>query len=440
MKSIERQLHISLAIVLMIILTGLLVFANFSSRNMLQTFVTSRLDHDAMRILDALVITPNSLYVKSEQLDAIYKMPNSGHYFALRINTPTPRLLKSESLQDQELVIPHVTTETTLRDIEGPQGQRLIIRVKHYQKDGHDVLISIAEDMTRLIEKRQHFRLLFISIGLVGFVSLLLLQQFVIRRQFKQLDRSRAELKQIETGKRQQLSEDVPTEIYPLVKEFNHSLSIMQQRMERSRHSLGNLAHALKTPLSILMQNLTNKAAIKQAERIRQLTDRELKRARMAGLGNTNERFNPHNELPTLIDVLKQSHQKNNLEVSLNISDSVTHFGDREDMLELLGNLMDNAFKWAKSRVMISLLEKQAEIHIIIEDDGTGKKVAKLDQLTQRGTRLDETVEGHGLGLAICKDIVKLYGGSIHFGRSKNLGGFLTTISIPLFRSSDQLS
>jgi len=433
MKSIEQKLHTSLAIVLMLILTGLLVFANFSTRNLLQTFITSRLDHDAMRIIDALSISPQNLHMQPEKLDAIYKTAYSGHYFALRSNALPLKVLRSESLQDKHLVIPDITTETTLRDIKGPRQQRLIVRVKHYQKDGHNIVISIAEDMSLLIEKRRHFRLLFISIGLIGFISLLLLQHFVIRRQFKQLDQSRAELKKIESGERQQLSEDVPTEIYPLVKEFNHSLSIMQQRMERSRNSLGNLAHALKTPLSILMQNLDkNKPAIKQAERIRQLTDRELKRARMAGLGNTSQRFNPREELPVLIGVLKQAHQKNQLNVTLNISDSVTVFGDREDMLELLGNLLDNAYKWSNEQISCSLVNiGNKTTQIIIEDDGEGQQSEILEQLTQRGTRIDESVEGHGLGLAICKDIVKLYGGSIHFDRSKKLGGFLVKILLP---------
>ncbi len=432
MKSIEQKLHVSLAIILILILSGLLIFANFSTRNMLQTFVTSRLEHDAMRLHHALSFE-DGIQVKQKQLDPIYKTPYSGHYYAIRIKQPASTTLYSPSLQGKTLKTPWVKTETTLRDIKGPQGQRLIIQVKRYQKNGRDIVIAIAEDMSLLIEKRKHFRMLFISIGLVGLISLLLSQHFIIRRQFRQLDNTRTELKQIGNGEREQLSEDVPTEIYPLVREFNHSLSIMQQRMERSRNSLGNLAHALKTPLSILMQNLDNNyPAIKQAKRIRQLTDRELKRARMAGLGNTRQRFDPRAELSTLVNVLKQAHQKNKLEVALQIDDSITQFGDREDMLELIGNLMDNACKWAKSKVFCTISIKADHFtRIIIEDDGETKPTQELEKITQRGARLDESIKGHGLGLAICKDIVKLYGGTIHFKQSEKLGGFLVEVLLP---------
>jgi signal transduction histidine kinase len=265
---------------------------------------------------------------------------------------------------------------------------------------------------------------------------------------FKHLDNSRQEIKQIETGDRQKLSENVPTEIYPLVKEFNHSLSSMQQRIERSRNALGNLAHALKTPLSLLMQNLEQaqepsqannpkhlesalSQAKKQAERIRQLTDRELKRARLAGLGNSAERFDAEQELATLINVLKQAHPNKQLEISCQIANEVKPFADREDMIELLGNLLDNAFKWAEGHVICHITQHTNTINLCIEDDGKGITASALTQLTQRGIRLDESVEGHGLGLAICKDIVNIYNGKIHFEQSVTLGGLSVTVSLP---------
>jgi len=443
MKSLERQLQTSLATVLILILLGLLLIAGISTRNLLVGFVTSRLEHDSKRVLDTLLITANNpelAKVRWRRLNPIYNTPDSGHYYKIsfRNKKGAETILRSPSLKDSNIPAPDNKTPTTLHDIPGPQGQHLIVWSKKYNKNGQDVIISIAEDMSLLMKNRRYFSFLFIGMGLIGVVLMLALQRLVIRRLFKHLDNSRQEIKQIESGERQQLSEEVPTEIYPLVKEFNLSLSLMQQRMDRSRNSLGNLAHALKTPLSLLMQQLDNKEtelpqAKKQAERIRQLTERELKRARLAGLGNTTQRFDPREELATLIEVLKQSHQKSNLVVNYSIADDVQLFGDREDMLELVGNLLDNAFKWAKSEIVCSLFieESTGNTNIIIEDDGAGGTAKELDQLTQRGTRLDESVEGHGLGLAICKDIVKLYAGTIRFDRSKKLGGFLVEVNLP---------
>ena len=443
MKSLERQLQTSLAVVLLLILLGLVIVANLSTRSLLQEFVTSRLELDAERLLDTLDMSAKYPKVKWGRINPIYSAANSGHYYAIKLNGNS-NILYSPSLQGEALLTPKDSelkhnAPTIVHDLVGPQGQHLIVWTKAYNKDGQGIIISIAEDMSLLMENRQYFSFLFISIGVVGFFLILALQRIVIRRLFKRLDKSRQEIQQIESGERQQLSEDVPAEIYPLVKEFNHSLSLMQQRMERSRNSLGNLAHALKTPLSLLMQQLDRgeseedlKQAKRQAERIRQLTDRELKRARLAGLGNTTQRFDPREELPTLIEVLKQAHQKAGLKVSLDIGSSIKLFGDREDMLELMGNLMDNAYKWAKSQISLSVAVDQNNINIVVEDDGAGKTVQELEQLAQRGVRLDESVEGHGLGLAICNDIVKLYAGSIHFSQSKELGGFHVTVNLPM--------
>ena len=443
MKSLERQLQTSLAIMLIIILLGLVLIANFSTRNLLQEFVTSRLNDDATRLFDALEINQGMAKVRWRRINPTYNTPNSGHYYAVKL--ADGRTLYSPSLGETTIPTPTDSqllhnAASTVHDVAGPQEQHLIIWSKAYIKNGQHVVISISEDMSLLMKNRQYFSLLFVGIGLAGFFLMLALQRFVIRRLFKHLDHSRQEIKQIESGQRQELSEDVPTEIYPLVKEFNHSLSLMQHRMERSRNSLGNLAHALKTPLSLLMQNLDSgedlPQAKRQAERIRQLTERELKRARLAGLGNTSQRFDPREELPTLINVLKQAHNKAGLKAKLSIDNSVKLFGDREDMLELLGNLMDNAFKWAESQISCSVSLKEdagnKNINIIIEDDGIGKKPEELEQLAQRGVRLDESVEGHGLGLAICKDIVKLYAGSINFNYSEALGGFQVEVILPI--------
>lgn len=285
-------------------------------------------------------------------------------------------------------------------------------------------------------DHRQHrFKWVFPFLAGGGIAVVLLIQGVVIRRTFRRLDHIRAEVRELETGRINQLDENVPMEIHPIIHEFNHVLQQMQERLERSRNSLGNLTHALKGPLNLLTQHLDqeadsagNRLAKLQAERIRQLTERELKRARMAGLGNSTQRFNPHEELPVLVDVLSRIHRKPASCIQLDIAPQVSRFGDREDMLELLGNLLDNACKWARERVVCRIDTEDGRTSVVIEDDGPGRTDEELLQMTGRGVRLDESVEGHGLGLAICKDIVKLYRGSLVFGHSAKLGGVQVSV------------
>lgn len=283
----------------------------------------------------------------------------------------------------------------------------------------------------------QRFKWLFPFLAAGGIAAVLVIQGVVIRRAFRRLDRIRAELQALEAGRISKLDEAVPAEIHPVVTEFNRLLSLMQERLERSRHSLGNLAHALKGPLNLLVQHLDQEAdtpasqqARLQAERIRQLTERELKRARLAGQGNTTQRFDPRLELPVLVDVLAKIHHKSPRCITLDIAPDISRFGDREDMLELLGNLLDNACKWAREHVCCQMASVSGQVQMVVEDDGAGRSTAELQQMAERGVRLDESVEGHGLGLAICKDIVKLYGGTLTFGHSATLGGLKVTVTL----------
>ncbi|MEZ5448443.1 MAG: sensor histidine kinase [Thiolinea sp.] len=291
---------------------------------------------------------------------------------------------------------------------------------------------------TQLAPQRR-FNWLFPLLAAGGIGGVLFMQGLVIRRTFRQLDSIRAEVSQLASGAINKLNEEVPAEIHPIVQELNHVLALMQERMERSRHALGNLAHALKAPTSLLMQALEaapahpqQQQARLQVERIRQLMERELKRARMAGLGNAAQRFVPATELPVLADVLARIHNKPASCIRFTLDPALHSFADREDMLELLGNLLDNACKWSESQVECRLSPAaQGGVLISIEDDGPGGSEQELAQMTARGIRLDESVAGHGLGLAICKDIIRLYGGSLSFGRSRQLGGLQVEVFLP---------
>ena len=249
-------------------------------------------------------------------------------------------------------------------------------------------------------------------------------------------------MKKLERGEVVALTEAVPLELTPLVKKFNELLRLMDQRLVRSRNALGNLAHALKTPLALLTQQLESPeldnapAGIReemetQVERIRALMDRELKRARLAGSGGTGHHFEPEQEFPFLIELLERMYSSRKLKVQSNLAKGLVIEADREDMLELLGNLLENAFKWANRRIEVSSVLHEDNMELVVEDDGPGCSDEQIEELTRRGVRLDEQKEGHGLGLTIAKDIASLYGAQLRLGRSEKLGGFRAGISFP---------
>ena len=236
------------------------------------------------------------------------------------------------------------------------------------------------------------------------------------------------------------IKKKVPKEIKPLVIEVNRLLLLVVRRLEQSRTAIGNLAHALKTPLAMLFRIAENpifaqhpqlqQQLLAQTGAIHRHIERELKRARISGTQQTTTVFNPHQELTALIHLLKNIYAEKTLQIELNVPDELVNF-DREDLLELIGNLLDNACKWAKERVLVEI-SFAGNLVVAIADDGPGCQEADIPLLSQRGLRLDELVSGHGLGLAIVREIVELYGGSLDISRSPRLGGLLVTVILPL--------
>jgi signal transduction histidine kinase len=163
---------------------------------------------------------------------------------------------------------------------------------------------------------------------------------------------------------------------------------------------------------------------------MRRMIDRELKRARLAGEGPSGARFLVESEVPPLMDALRQMYREKNLKLESRIPAAHSFAGDREDMLELIGNLLDNACKWARNRVRLTV-ETAPGLAVAIEDDGPGVSSGQLDRLIKRGVRLDESAAGHGLGLSIVNDIIRQYGGELDFDRSPDLHGLRVRVRLP---------
>ena len=458
MNSLEFRLHAGLSLSLILLFVLFWFLGQKAMNDLSYEYVGSRINHDIESLLASLDVDSDTILLPKGKMPPVYQQPFSGHYFVISANHKP--VIQSRSLWDQTLIMPELKTgERVLNVFDGPEQQTLLQINMGFNKKGLKLSIALAEDLSGINLQIVKFKRYFFILSLTGLVFLLLLQSIILRLSFKRLESVRSGIQSLEEGELLKLSENVPSEVLPLVQEVNHLLILLEKRLERSRNALGNLSHALKSPLNLLFQYFHKPSdetvmktgykhhtdeqyvdTIKQLERINQLINRELKRARLAGKGVSTQRFNAVKEVPELISIVKQIYSHRNLLINEHIDKTATAVGDREDMLELMGNLLDNACKWADHEINIFITKismtgqntESDKINIIIEDDGQGIETDQLASLTRRGTRLDESVDGHGLGLAIVNDIVKLYAGSIEITPSSTLGGLKINITIDI--------
>ena len=213
----------------------------------------------------------------------------------------------------------------------------------------------------------------------------------------------------------------------------------MSQRLERSRHAVGNLAHAAKTPLTVIDRQIETlrqsspecaNALEQQSKVLRNLVERELTWARIAGAAMPGQKVIIEEELEKLIGAMKMIYQDKELMYDVSIKSTTFFPGERDDLIELMGNLIDNASKWAEKRVRIKGMMNERCLELCIEDDGPGISPDKIDQLMSRGARLDESTNGHGLGLSIVVEIIHQYNGVFELLPSE-LGGLHAHLLLP---------
>jgi signal transduction histidine kinase len=438
MQSIQSKLSTGLLFSLIIAFSALWLLVSTSIQSLAEDYIASRLTHDAETLLSAIQFDENDkLIIDPARIDLIYNQPFSGHYYAIDTATES---VSSRSLWDQQLKYVTVDPGNQFSIVQqGPELQSLLVISVGYKKQGQALTITIAEDLNPIAENIDRFKYWFAVMSFSMLFVLVILQALILRRSLKPLTGIRSELKSLEQGRLDKLSTDSPSELRPLIDEVNHLLTIMTQRLRRSRDGLSDLAHAIKKPLTVIRQVIeksnipgtTKSTLIKQADDIYQLTDRILKRAHLAGHSHTGALFSFSRDLPALLKTLDMMYAGKTLQLTTEIPEGITCPVDREDMLELLGNLLDNAYKWAAHKIVLSV-RIESGIHICIEDDGPGADPEKINTLSGRGVRLDEKMQGHGFGLAIATDMVSDYGGSIRFTRSTKLGGFKSDIELPV--------
>ena len=324
--------------------------------------------------------------------------------------------------------------------VEGPKQQALLLSATGYERGGRTITIAIAADLEPVRSQFGQLMARYTKVSVIMFALLVVLQIGIVRLAFAPLRRVQADVGRLERAEIAQLGEQAPAEVLPLVREVNRLLALLTRRLQRSRESFGNLAHALKAPLTVLThmaedEYLRRQPALarqmaEQLEILRGRIDAELRRARVAGGRASGMPLDFAAEIESLAATLRKLYRDRNLDIACRVAPGLKFAGDREDFLELCGNLLDNACKWARSRVLVSVRDGDGMV-LAVEDDGPGCSPEDLGRIAGRGVRLDEAVEGHGLGLAIASSIASSYGAEMRFGRSRALGGFEVTVTFP---------
>lgn len=436
MISIQRRLGLGLALGLL--LAGALVLQGgyWLFDHALRSYLHDHLRDDSENLMLAVVRGQERIELNTRALDVSFNRPFSGRYFRIDLAGQSWR---SRSLWDFDL--PKPAAEGLAAGLQdGPRGQKLLVYRADYRKLGQSLSITVAQDYTPLLNTFRQALFWALALGALVLLSLLLIQAYLVRSALRPLQHLGSQLRELQTGQRQQLDLPTPMELAPLVAQLNRLLKHTTQTLQRSRQALGNLGHALKTPLAVLVSVLREPKLTEQdnwraqlegpVQLIQQRLARELGRARLAGEVLPGAYFCPQNELPLLFAMLDKVHDRG-LDWRWQADPSGMLMAlDREDMLELLGNLLDNAGKWADSQVLLSFSQLPEGWQICVDDDGPGIAAEQRAQVLARGSRLDEQVQGHGLGLGIVSDIAHSWQAQL-FLEGNDWGGLRVRLWIP---------
>lgn len=367
------------------------------------------------------------LHYDSTLGDPRFEQIFSGWYW--QVSNGASQAITSRSLWDQRLP----TTEqrgTAIRDERGPRGTRLRVIERDVRLVGLDtpLHISVALERSELDREIQRYEQL-LGLSLVGLGSLLLLVLAVqIRWGLAPLRRMRGNLQQVEAGHTEVLDTALPNELAQLARAMNAVLARDRRLIERSRHTAGNLAHALKTPLSVLRLNIdslpeqTRQPLLSELVRINEAVRHHLARASAAGDNGWMGTINVNETLSPLLDGLTRLAQRRGLALEITIPASQSLPMEAQDLQELIGNLLDNAMRWAERRVTLDITSLAGHHRLVISDDGAGMSREQRQMALARGSRLDEQRSGSGLGLAIVADLVALYGGTLNLEQAEPHG------------------
>lgn len=396
------------------------------------------------RLNDEVAFLEHQIHKSGGAIDTL----QTGDYFeevfhhAFAIQTPDHTVITPQSWEpllsplldaDRQGAIP-----VSNRSGPGVPADILAFR-KVFQVNGTPVVVIVSEDMDALRDSQTalHAWTAIVSIALI-----LLLAGIIwigITLSMRPVATLQTALRKLQGGEVSRIDVQAPEEFQPLVLQLNQLLDSLDQRLERSREALANLSHSIKTPISAvrqiledtdrpLQQGLRQEMASRLGDIDRQL-EAEMRRSRFAG-PQVGKSANPVKQARDLLWMLGRLYPDKTFELSTVLSEDQRWPIEEHDLNEILGNLLDNAGKWSEREVVVSLENTHNRLKIQVMDDGPGVDPGQFDQLGTRGLRLDEQTPGHGIGLAIVRDLSERYHGSVVF-RNATSGGLVAELQLP---------
>jgi signal transduction histidine kinase len=441
--SLTRRM-ISIAALWIVILLGV---GGYTLDRVLVSAITRNFDASLDYVLTALIASSEvgpdgEILLTREPADQAFLEPYSGVYF--QISTPGQEPFPSRSLWDRRLQVDRNVThnDTFYRDSRELNPEVIRVAERDIRLPGSQAMwrIQVAQNREELDDQINVLRrTLLRSFGILG-LGLVMLAALQAIYGLWPLRRVRRAIVAIRSGQKARIDERLPREIAPLTEEVNALLEHNERQAEEARRHAGNLAHALKTPLTVITNAAAAKSAdlpatvMSEARTMRRQVDHHLARARAVGRrSNAQARSEVWPALKAVERAVGRLYENVTIDLA-GKKDSVARV-ERQDLDELLGNLIENAATYGNGRVFVTVAGDDACVEIEVEDDGPGIPEAQRLAIFDRGARLDTGKPGTGLGLAIVRDVAEIYGGSVKLEESEDLGGLLARLRLPNCKS-----
>ena len=432
----------------MIVVAGLwisvlLLSGGFALDRVLTTSIVHNFDDQLTYVLNGMIAaseigTDGEVRFNRPPADQRFIEPYSGVYF--QVSGEGADTFPSRSLWDRRLQVAtgHFDVEPHVYDSNEFAGEPLRVAERDVILPGSKVRWRFQVAQSReMIDSQIHDlrQTLFWSFAALG-LGLLILAALQTIYGLWPLRRVQREVAAIRSGRKQRISDSFPTEIEPLTEEINQLLAHSEAQAEEARRHAGNLAHALKTPLTVITNEATahsgnlDETVIREAAVMRRQVDHHLARARAIGRRTAGQ---SRARVWTSVEAVQRAVDRLYESVTVDIAGnkSVEAKVERQDLDEMIGNLVENAAKYGNGRVFITVEKGPESVAVIVEDDGRGIPEREREALFARGARLDTGKPGTGLGLAIVRDVATIYGGSVSLEESEDLGGLLARLTLP---------